>query len=140
MDLGLSGKTAVVAGGSRGCGRGISEVLAAEGAAVVFSGRQRGPVTATETAIRAAGGTAVGVVADMTTREGALAIIRTPQEHGGAGRRHPAAAHLGVLRAARRADPLPVRSGRGVTKSRPVTGRAAAVLSVPRPRAARTPL
>jgi 3-oxoacyl-[acyl-carrier protein] reductase len=31
MDLGLSGKTAVVAGGSRGCGRGISEVLAAEG-------------------------------------------------------------------------------------------------------------
>jgi hypothetical protein len=27
MELGLSGKTAVVAEGSRGCGRGISEVL-----------------------------------------------------------------------------------------------------------------
>ena len=83
MDLGLSGKTAVVAGGSRGCGRGISEVLAAEGAAVVFSGRQRGPVTATETALLAAGGKTVGVVADMTTRESALAIIRTAQEHFG---------------------------------------------------------
>jgi hypothetical protein len=46
---------------------GISEVLAAEGAAVVFSGRQRGPVTATETAIRAAGGKAVGVVVVMKT-------------------------------------------------------------------------
>jgi NAD(P)-dependent dehydrogenase (short-subunit alcohol dehydrogenase family) len=32
MNLGLCGKMAVVAGGSRGCGRGISEVLAAEGA------------------------------------------------------------------------------------------------------------
>jgi len=74
MDLGLSGKTAVVAGGSRGCGRGISEVLAAEGAAVVFSGHQRGPVTATETALLAAGGKTVRVVADMTTREGALAM------------------------------------------------------------------
>jgi NAD(P)-dependent dehydrogenase (short-subunit alcohol dehydrogenase family) len=29
MDLGLSGRVAIVAGGSRGCGRGIVEVLAA---------------------------------------------------------------------------------------------------------------
>ena len=48
MGLGLSGKTAVVAGGSRGCGRGISEVLAAEGAAVVFSGRNPDAVAATK--------------------------------------------------------------------------------------------
>jgi 3-oxoacyl-[acyl-carrier protein] reductase len=83
MDLGLSGMTAVVAGGSRGCGRGISEVLAAEGAAVVFSGRIHEPVTATEAAIQVNGGKAVGVVADMTTREGALRIVRTAQEHFG---------------------------------------------------------
>jgi 3-oxoacyl-[acyl-carrier protein] reductase len=83
MDMGLSGKTAVVAGGSRGCGRGISEVLAAEGAAVVFSGRHPEPVTATETAIRAGGGTTVGVVADMTTPDGALGIIRAAREHFG---------------------------------------------------------
>ena len=61
MNLGLHGKTAVVAGGSRGCGRGISEVLAAEGATVVFSGRQHEPVTATEATIRAGGGQTVGV-------------------------------------------------------------------------------
>ena len=41
MDLGLKDKVAVVAGGSRGCGRGISEALAAEGAKVVLSGRNR---------------------------------------------------------------------------------------------------
>lgn len=83
MNLGLHGKTAVVAGGSRGCGRGISEVLAAEGAAVVFSGRQHEPVTATEATIRADGGKTVGVVADMTTPEGGLSIIRTAREHFG---------------------------------------------------------
>jgi len=83
MDLGLSGKTAVVAGGSRGCGRGISEALAAEGAAVVFSGRNQDAVTATEAAIRAGGGETVGVVADMTAPEGALCIIRTAQQHFG---------------------------------------------------------
>jgi 3-oxoacyl-[acyl-carrier protein] reductase len=37
MDVGLSGKSAVVAGESRGCGRAISEVLAAEGATVVVN-------------------------------------------------------------------------------------------------------
>jgi NAD(P)-dependent dehydrogenase (short-subunit alcohol dehydrogenase family) len=56
-------------------------VLAAEGAAVVFSGRIHEPVTATEAAIQVNGGKAVGVVADMTTREGALRIVRTAQEH-----------------------------------------------------------
>ena len=83
MELGLSGKTAVVAGGSRGCGRGISEVLAAEGATVVFSGRNRDAVTAAEAAIQSGGGKAVGVVADMTTRDGALSIIRAAREHFG---------------------------------------------------------
>ena len=40
MDLGLDRKVAVVAGGSRGCGLGISQALAAEGACVLLSGRQ----------------------------------------------------------------------------------------------------
>jgi 3-oxoacyl-[acyl-carrier protein] reductase len=87
-DTNADGSGPVREDGGRGRGQprlraGISEVLAAEGAAVVFSGRQRGPVTATETALLAAGGKTVGVVADMTTREGALAIIRTAQEHFG---------------------------------------------------------
>ena len=83
MDLGLDGKTAIVTARSRGCGRGISEALAAEGAAVVFSGRNQDAVAAAETAIRAGGGATVGVVADMTTPQGALSIVRAAQAHFG---------------------------------------------------------
>jgi 3-oxoacyl-[acyl-carrier protein] reductase len=68
MDLGLDGKVAVVAGGSRGCGRGIAEVLAEEGVRVLVTGRQKDAVEATVMGIRAAGGQADGVVADMTDR------------------------------------------------------------------------
>ena len=38
MDLGIADKVAIVAGGSRGCGRGTAEALAAEGARVVLVG------------------------------------------------------------------------------------------------------
>ena len=41
MDLGLTNKRALVLGGTRGLGRGIAEVLAAEGASVAVSGRHR---------------------------------------------------------------------------------------------------
>src|SRR4051812_6020763 len=71
MELGLAGKVCVVAGGSRGCGRGIAEVLAAEGARVVLSGRMPDKVRAAEAAIRATGADVRGVVADMTTPAGA---------------------------------------------------------------------
>lgn len=84
MDLGLDGKVAVVAGGSRGCGRGISAALAAEGAQVLLSGRQEDAVQATVEAIRAAGGRAAGVVADMTVKDGAQRIVAAACEHFGA--------------------------------------------------------
>ena len=80
MDLELGGKVAVVAGGSRGCGRGIAEVLAAEGARVVLSGRQQAAVHDTVEAIRAAGGEAQGVVADMAEKAGASNIIAAARE------------------------------------------------------------
>lgn len=41
MDLGLSGRTALVTGASRGLGLGIASALAAEGARVAVSGRSR---------------------------------------------------------------------------------------------------
>lgn len=75
MDLQLKGKVAVVAGGSRGCGRGIAEVLAEEGARVLVSGRQESAVSATVQGIRSAGGQADGIVADMTDRADAVRII-----------------------------------------------------------------
>ena len=84
MDLGLDKKVAVVAGGSRGCGRGISAALAAEGASVLLSGRQEDAVRSTVEAIRAAGGMAAGVVADMTLKDGAQRIVSAAQEQFGA--------------------------------------------------------
>lgn len=41
MDLGLKGKTALVAGSSRGLGRAVAETLAAEGANLVLCSRSR---------------------------------------------------------------------------------------------------
>jgi 3-oxoacyl-[acyl-carrier protein] reductase len=53
MDLGLDGKVALVTGGSRGIGRAIAEVLAAEGARVAITSRDER--TAAETAGAIAG-------------------------------------------------------------------------------------
>jgi 3-oxoacyl-[acyl-carrier protein] reductase len=77
VDLGITGKIAVVAGGSRGGGRGISDALAAEGARVVLTGRQQAVVENAVNEIAASGGTAYGVVSDMTTITGVDEIIDT---------------------------------------------------------------
>jgi 3-oxoacyl-[acyl-carrier protein] reductase len=66
MDLGLKDKVAVVSGGSKGVGRAIALELAAEGARVAIVARGAQALDAAVDMIRAAGGTAVGVRADMT--------------------------------------------------------------------------
>ncbi|WP_270936362.1 SDR family oxidoreductase [Falsiroseomonas oryzae] len=70
MDLGLKGKRALVMGGSKGLGRSIADALAAEGAAVVVSGRDQASLDAVAAALKAAGApTAHGVVADVAQGE-----------------------------------------------------------------------
>jgi transposase IS116/IS110/IS902 family protein len=56
------------------------------------------------------------------------------------GRRRPPAADPGLLRAARRPDPLPARTSRGRVSAPRPAGREAAPKSVPRQPAARTPI
>ena len=74
MDLGLSGKVALVTGSSRGIGRGIATRLVEEGADVVFCARGEGDLGIAVAAV-AGPGRAVGVVADVTTTDGAAAVV-----------------------------------------------------------------
>ena len=66
MDLGLTGKVALVAAASKGLGRAVAEELAAEGAHLVLCARTDETLQQTCAAIRAATGVRVlGVAADV---------------------------------------------------------------------------
>ena len=64
----LSGKTAVVTGGGRGIGRGITVAMATAGANVVVAGRSLEPLESAAAEARDLGVVAVPVVADITVR------------------------------------------------------------------------
>jgi 3-oxoacyl-[acyl-carrier protein] reductase len=66
MDLGLKGRRALVMGASKGLGRSIADALAAEGAALVISGRDQLSLDAASRELVAAGAAScVGVPADV---------------------------------------------------------------------------
>ena len=75
MHLGIKDKAALVTGAGRGIGRQICLTLAAEGARVAVNDvfQERADAVADE--IRSAGGTAVGVVADVTDGSAVAAMV-----------------------------------------------------------------
>ncbi|MCH9670613.1 MAG: SDR family oxidoreductase [Gammaproteobacteria bacterium] len=79
----LTGRTAVVTGAANGIGQAIAQRLAEHGAHVVLGDIEESALAATTRQITAAGGTAHGVVGDLTEPAGAQALIETAiREHG----------------------------------------------------------
>jgi 3-oxoacyl-[acyl-carrier protein] reductase len=84
MDLGISGKVAFVTGGSRGMGRDAAHLLAAEGAHVAIVARTKSNVDEAVDAIRAEGGTAIGVTADIGDQDEVTRAVSEVREALGA--------------------------------------------------------
>ncbi|UYM04958.1 SDR family oxidoreductase [Solicola gregarius] len=80
MDLGLADSVFIVTGGSRGLGRATAEVLVAEGARVVLSGRTEEYV---EKAVHELGEQCVGVVADNADPKSAEMLVGEAQRSFG---------------------------------------------------------
>jgi 3-oxoacyl-[acyl-carrier protein] reductase len=78
MDLGLKGKSALVAASSRGLGRAIAEELAAEGADLVMCARSEDALREAAQVIREQTGVrVVAVAADLTDPAGAARVLDT---------------------------------------------------------------
>lgn len=73
---GLEGQVAVVTGGGRGIGAGISARLAGLGATVVLCGRTRAPLEATASTIRQAGGRCDAAECDVSRLESVEALAK----------------------------------------------------------------
>jgi 3-oxoacyl-[acyl-carrier protein] reductase len=80
VDLGLSGKTALVTGASEGIGREIALRLAREGSNVVVCARREQPLRELAAALLAEGAEAVAVSCDVTDPEAAASVLAAAQE------------------------------------------------------------
>jgi 3-oxoacyl-[acyl-carrier protein] reductase len=75
MDLGLTGKVAIVAGASRGIGKGIARVLAAEGCRLAVCARGEDALRAAAEEIAAEGGEVLAVPIDITADGSAERLV-----------------------------------------------------------------
>ncbi len=80
MDLGLSGKRALVTGGTRGIGRATVDLLAAEGASVAFCARDAAAVDEYANELRAGGTTVFAAVVDVSKEDELKGFIRDSAE------------------------------------------------------------
>jgi NAD(P)-dependent dehydrogenase (short-subunit alcohol dehydrogenase family) len=84
MDLGLKGKNAIVTGATRGIGRAVVELLAAEGANVGFCARNADEVAETTAALRSRGVEVFGTSVNVRDAEAYKAWLeKTAGELGG---------------------------------------------------------
>lgn len=80
----LKGKVAVITGASYGMGQTMAELFAEEGAAVVLTARGREKLDAAVESVRAKGGRAVGVAADVCSTEDTKRVFAAAlKEFGG---------------------------------------------------------
>lgn len=83
MDLGLSGKNAVITGSTRGIGRAIANLLADEGANVAICARNKDEVDAAVSDLASRGVKATGSVVDVTDKQAYQAWINGAGEELG---------------------------------------------------------
>ena len=94
MDLGISGKTALVAASTGGLGLAIARALAAEGVRVAVTGRRLDRAKEIAADLEADGHSAVGIEADLSTPDGRGDRRRTLCRSAGT-HRHPGAQRPG---------------------------------------------
>ncbi|WP_133489483.1 SDR family oxidoreductase [Aliiroseovarius marinus] len=81
MDLGISGKKALVCASSKGLGFGCAQALAREGVSLVMNARTEGPLLEAADAIRAETGVeVVTVAADITSEDGRAEVLKAAGE------------------------------------------------------------
>jgi 3-oxoacyl-[acyl-carrier protein] reductase len=81
MDLGITGRRAIVCASSRGLGRACAQALAAAGCEVIINGRDAATLESTAAALHQATGAKVTTVAaDVATADGQAALLRACPE------------------------------------------------------------
>jgi 3-oxoacyl-[acyl-carrier protein] reductase len=83
MDLGLSGKVAIVAGASRGIGKATALALADEGALVVMAAREESTLRDAAREVEAAGAEVLAVAGDLTEAAACLHLVDAAVERFG---------------------------------------------------------